>query len=84
MSRAFDVQNQRVGAMANDMSRASAELGDLRLRYEGAMATNGQLQQQVGGRWGRREHATCNMLPDTWERREHAACYITACDASET
>ncbi len=48
-SRAYDMQQQRVQALLSDVGRASAELGDLRMRYEGALSGTSQLQQQVMG-----------------------------------
>ena len=48
VSRSYDIQNQRLVGMGADLSRSGAELNDLRMRYEGAVAGNSALQQQVG------------------------------------
>ena len=52
VARSHDIQNQRLAAVSGELARAAAELGDLRLRHEGAHASQAQVAQQVGGRGG--------------------------------
>eukprot|EP00877_Chromochloris_zofingiensis_P011348 jgi/Chrzof1/6467/Cz18g12050.t1 len=46
-ARLAELTGQRLTGLTGDMARATAELGDLRGRYDAASSLNGQLQQQL-------------------------------------
>jgi hypothetical protein len=52
MTRAYDINHQRLAAVSGELARAAAEIGDMRLRHEGAHAQSAAAQQQVRGRCG--------------------------------
>lgn len=47
ITRAYDIQNQRLVAVSGELARAAAELNDLRLRHEGNHVSGNQVAQQV-------------------------------------